>query len=275
MIQFRRLLAAGLLVGAMAGPSLADDGVATVRYDLSIAGLPIGSASLSVLIRNKNYRADVSARIGGVLSLVTDGRGSASANGRLGAERPRVAKYALSSQSEKRQTTVRMVMSDGSINDLAINPEPPPRPDRVPVTPSHKRGVIDPVSALLMPVSGNGDLLSPGSCNRTLPIFDGAQRYDITLRYDRTEKVADQKSGYRGDAIVCSARYTPIAGHRARREQIRYMADNRDMEVWLAPVEGTRVLAPFKIIVATQVGRLVIGARQFLSSTPTMAAEAN
>lgn len=275
MIVFRRILAAGFLIGAMAGPSLADDGVANVRYDLSIAGLPIGSASLSVLIRNKNYRADVSAKIGGVLSLVTDGRGSASANGRIGAERPRVVSYALSSQSDKRLTTVRMAMADGSIADLAINPEPPPRPDRIPVTPAHKRGVIDPVSALLMPVAGNGDVLAPGSCNRTLPIFDGAQRYDITLSYDRTEKITDSKSGYRGEAIVCSARYVPISGHRARREQIRYMADNRDMEVWLAPVEGTRVLAPFKIVVATQVGRLVIGARQFQSTTPTMAAEAN
>ena len=41
------------------------------------------------------------------------------------------------------------------------------------------------------------------------------------------------------------------------------MAENRDLEIWLAPIEGTRVLAPWRIVVGTQVGRLVIEAERF------------
>ena len=43
--------------------------------------------------------------------------------------------------------------------------------------------------------------------------------------------------GYSGDVLVCAARYNPIAGHRTGRKSTQFMADNKDMEVWLAPVE--------------------------------------
>ncbi len=48
--------------------------------------------------------------------------------------------------------------------------------------------------------------------------------------------------GYSGAVLVCTGRYNPIAGHRTGRKSTQFMADNRDMEVWLAPVEGARVL---------------------------------
>ena len=269
-----RLIAAILLLGA-AAPAMADDGVVSVRYDMSVSGFPIGSAKLSALIRNDNYRVEVTAKVGGLLALVSDGRGAATANGRISSEYARATSYSLSSSGNNRTTMVKMAMGGGSIRDLAIDPVPAPRPDRIPVTAAHRRGVVDPVSALLMPVSGKGPLLTAEACDRNLPVFDGAQRYDVTLSYSRMEKVNGGEGGYKGDAVVCKARYTPIAGHRERREQTRYMAKNNDMEVWLVPIEGTRVLAPFRIAVATPSGRLVIAASRFETSVPTMSADAN
>jgi hypothetical protein len=38
------------------------------------------------------------------------------------------------------------------------------------------------------------------------------------------------------------------------------MENNRQIEVWLMPVEAARVVTPYKIQVATQVGQLVIEA---------------
>ena len=55
--------------------------------------------------------------------------------------------------------------------------------DRVPVTAAHTRGIIDPVSALLMPTQGRGEPLDPDNCNRTLPVFDGATRFNVVLSY--------------------------------------------------------------------------------------------
>ena len=40
----------------------------------------------------------------------------------------------------------------------------------------------------------------------------------------------------------------------------------QDIELWLAPIAGTRVLAPWHILIGTQVGRLVIDAAKFTTT---------
>jgi hypothetical protein len=50
----------------------------------------------------------------------------------------------------------------------------------------------------------------------------------------------------------------------------------RDMEVWLAPVTGTRVLVPFRISIPTPLGLGVLEATQFVSTmTPPPATPAS
>jgi hypothetical protein len=255
--------------------ALAGDGKVAIRYSMSVAGLPIGTAALSMTVSDGGaYKIVASAKVGGVLSLVSVGKGSATALGKLGPDLPVASGYALNSISADKQQTIRMALAGGTVTQTEVNPEPTPRPDRIPVTDADKRGVIDPLSAFVVPVAGKGDVLDQTVCRRTLPIFDGAQRYDIKLSYARMEKV--KAKGYAGPALVCSARYVPIAGHRAAREQTKYMADNKDIEIWLAPINGTRVLAPWHIVIGTQVGRLVIDAAKFTQQASNeMAATAN
>lgn len=260
--RLRRCLAATSLALAASGPAAAASGAVEIRYRLSIAGLPIGTASLDAAIRDDGYTVKAAARIGGILALLSDGRGAATASGRIGQDRPVAAGYALNSVSSDKKQTVQMALSGGTIVKLDVNPPVPFREDRVPVEDAHKHGVFDPLSALLMPVNGSGPTVTAQACNRTLPVFDGAQRFDVALTYDRMEPV-EARNSYTGEAVVCTARYKPISGHRAKREQTRFMAENRDLEVWLAPIEGTRVLAPWRIVIGTQIGRLTIDASRF------------
>jgi len=259
-------LASGAALGALIGlaPALAAANSATtaIRYGVTLAGLPIGTANLSInLSEGGPYKINAAAKVGGVISLISDGRGSASASGKLGSAAPVPSSYALNSIAGKKPQTVQMALSAGNITAIDLQPDLPPRKDRVPVTAADKHGVLDPLSAMLVPVAGNGDALEPAACRRTLPVFDGATRFDIKLSYARTEQV-DGK-GYSGPTIVCSARYVPIAGHRPNRDQTKFMESNRDIELWLAPIKGTHVLAPFKIIVGTQIGRLTLNATRF------------
>jgi hypothetical protein len=41
------------------------------------------------------------------------------------------------------------------------------------------------------------------------------------------------------------------------------MQENRDMSVWLAPVEGARVLVPFRISIRTMIGTSVVEATRW------------
>jgi hypothetical protein len=103
--------------------------------------------------------------------------------------------------------------------------------------------------------------LSAAACDRTLPIFDGYTRFDLKLSYAGEKKV--KARGYSGPVAVCTVRYVPIAGHRKDRPATKFMAENRDIQIWLAPVAGLPVLAPYLISIKTTIGTLAIEATEF------------
>jgi len=103
-------------------------------------------------------------------------------------------------------------------------------------------------------------------------VFDGRLRYDLKLAYKRMEMVKAEK-GYEGPVVVCSVSFVPIAGYVPDRAAIRYLVAQRDMEVWLAPIAGTRVVVPFRFSVPTPLGMGVLEATQFISA-PRRAASA-
>jgi hypothetical protein len=70
-------------------------------------------------------------------------------------------------------------------------------------------------------------------------------------------------------------RYVPISGHRPERPGTKFMAENKDMSVWLAPVEGKRVLFPLRVAVQTMVGMSVAEASQWSVEGASKAAAPN
>jgi hypothetical protein len=69
--------------------------------------------------------------------------------------------------------------------------------------------------------------------------------------------------GYTGPVLVCSVVYQPIAGHHASAPLVKYLSESREMEIVLAPVAGTRVLAPFSVSVVSMLANIVIRADRF------------
>ncbi|MEE7457598.1 hypothetical protein MPAR168_04300 [Methylorubrum populi] len=273
LLRARPLLAgtaAGTLAGllaltaAQAGPrahraKAAPAGVA-VDYSVNLAGIPIGTAQLTGAFEGARYRMDVSAVLTGLVGAVTGGQGSARSSGNLAAS-PVPSAFAIATRTSNSGIAVRMALAGGNVTQSEVTPPLLDTGDRVPVTAAAKRGVIDPASALMMPARGRADLTDPENCNRTLPVFDGATRFNVVLSYGETRQV--EKPGYSGPVLVCNARYVAIAGHRPDRPGVKFMEDNRDMSVWLAPVEGTRVLVPMRIAVRTTLGTNIIEATRW------------
>jgi hypothetical protein len=123
------------------------------------------------------------------------------------------------------------------------------------------QGIVDPLTAMLFSSAATG-ALSQEACRRTLPIFDGHQRFDLKLAFKRMDKVTADK-GYAGPVVVCSLRYEPIVGHIASNALVKYLSEGREMEIVLAPVAGTRLLAPFRLSVVSMLANLVIEANRF------------
>jgi hypothetical protein len=155
---------------------------------------------------------------------------------------------------------VTMVLEEGNVKELAVTP--PPNSDLVAVTKANRQGIVDPLTALLFSAAAAGEGLSQEACRRTLPIFDGHQRYDLKLAFKRMDKTTAEK-GYAGPVVVCSLNYEPIAGHRANIPLVKYLSEGREIEITLAPIAGTRLLAPFRLSVVSTLANLVIEANRF------------
>ena len=243
------------------------------RYSVSLAGIPLGSGTWVVDVTGDQYTAVANGRTTGLVKLIANGSGSAGSRGTFQGASVASSGYMANTVSDKKTDEVRMVLRGG----VGEGGSWPSRrwslsPDRVPVTDAHRKGVIDPMSAALIPVAGKGEVLAPEACKRKLAIFDGRQRVDIDLVYKRMDQVKADK-GYQGPVVVCTVLYNPIAGHRPERDAIKYLIAQRDMEMWLAPIAGTRVLVPFRFSVPTPFGLGLLQASYFVAQPqPTQAA---
>lgn len=249
-------VAASLAMGLAAVPAAAE--TIQIGYSVRLVGLSLGSAGLAATIDRNAYKVEVSAKLSGVAAAVSQAQGAAQASGEVARGRLLPSAYATTSSNSKETRTVRMALNAGDVRAVEIMPPLPEHPDRVPVTSSHTRGVLDPLSALVMPATTDGPLIGPPACARSIPVYDGYTRFDVALRFVGVRQVSS--AGYSGPVVVCAARYRPIAGHRPDRPGTKFMVNNKNMEVWLMPLEEARALAPYKISVATMVGAVVIEA---------------
>jgi uncharacterized protein DUF3108 len=230
-------------------------------YNVSLIGIEIGKADVVGRISPTQYQVEGRAKIAGLASLLSSARGAASGSGAIDSGRVLPATFATTAANSKMTRTIRMALAGGDVTGLDIAPPIVDKPGRIPLRAQDERDVIDPLGAIIVPLAGRGPLIGPAACNRSVPIFDGYTRFDIRLSYVG-ERQATAK-GYSGPVVVCSARYVPVAGHNPDRPAIKFMVDNREMEVWLAPIESAHVLVPFRASVLTMVGTAVVEASEF------------
>lgn len=232
-----------------------------IHYGVSLIGLSIGSASITGSIDPSSYRIEANAKLSGLASILSTSHGAATATGALSGGRVRPATYATTSANSTMTRTIRMAMDAGTVTGVDISPPFDPQMKRVPVTEADKRNIVDPLGAFVLSVPAGQDAAGPAACNRRLPVFDGAVRFDIALSYVGSRHVVAK--GFDGQVAVCAARYVPVSGHRLDSKSAQFMADNKNLEVWLAPLAGTRMVFPFRISVRTTVGTTVIEADEF------------
>jgi Protein of unknown function (DUF3108) len=266
-------LAAFGLLGLAGGASA--QGRLDGRYTVTLAGVPIGRGAWVIDISDDQYTAAASGKTTGLLRIFASGEGSSAARGYVRNGNFIPSTYASSITADKKTEELRMSLAGGNVKDYTVDPPTPPHPDRIPITDAHRRGVVDPMSGALTRVAGSGDPLSPDACNRTLAVFDGRLRYDLKLAYKRMDTVKADK-GYQGPAVVCALYFVPIAGYIPERVAIKYLVAQRDMETWLVPIAGTRVLVPFRIAIPTPLGMGVVEATEFVTTAqPARAAASN
>ena len=264
----------GVVFACSAQPVFAQ-GKLEAQYEATLAGISVGRGAWNIDISEDQYSASAVGGTAGLLKTFASGSGSGSAQGRIvnGALVP--ANYSASTTTSKKSEAIHMVLLNGAIKEFVIEPEPPVDPDRLPVTDAHKRNVLDPMTGSMLRVPGTADPLSPEACRASTSVFDGRMRYDLKLDFKRMETVRAEK-GYQGPVVVCAIYFAPIAGYIPDRPVIKYLTAARNMEIAFAPILGTRILVPFRMVIPTYLGVAMLEATQFITTpTPPRVAKTN
>ncbi len=254
-------LLAALICALLAVASARAQGKLQAHYTISMTGVTIGEIVWLVGIGDTLYTTTASGKASGVLSKLVNGEGSVEAQGSLAADRLMPSSYTSVITDDDGTIKLQMTFVDGIATEM-IAPQPPVYADRVPVTDADRRGIADPLSAVLLPTKLGGGAMAASDCNRTLNIFDGRRRYNLALSYNRMDKVEVER-GYSGAILVCAVVLQPIAGYRADSMIVKYVAGRRNMELWFAPIAGTSIIAPLRVLMPTLIGTLKIQADQF------------
>lgn len=260
-------LAILLLIGLCPGASATADGAAPgvkLDYALYVGGVGVLDFSASYRASDVSYRLHLKAATEGFLGQVANWSADISAEGRrLPGELPRPALYrSISSWRDKPRNTTVEYGADGQPTVTVA--DPPPSKDREPVPPELRRETVDPLSAVVAVLA---DVAEGRGCGRTVPVFDGRQRYDLIFADGADVTLAPTDvSAYSGSAVSCAVQYRSIAGRwredtgrRDRDDEGRSRRRNaQDVRVWIAPPGPDLRPVPVKLEANTPLGRLVI-----------------
>jgi hypothetical protein len=245
--SLRGVVTAAFAAAALASPGAAGrDGVA--EFDLTIAGIPIGDAALRVATQGERYAVTATADFG---FLFWGGVGEARSEGALrdGALRPE--RYRLAYRGVTRPGSVEIDFE----GDRAVRwDREPPMPEkyaegRLPVDAAHLKGVLDPLSALVIAAPAEA---SPQTlCRRVQPVFSGYTRFDLEFT-----AAAEARDGQ----VRCESRYRAVSGHRPTSRGVARMREPGALEVSLAPL-APGLWGPARVAVATRFGTLELQRR--------------
>ncbi len=269
MVRERKLLGGVALIGfaailaSAATPTLADTSV-KARYVATLAGFPVGSGTLDFGYGNGgDFRADVDAQVRGLATLVANRSAAATASGKASGRDVASLAYKLAIDGGAEPNHVGMTFASGAVKQLEATEIHLPGWDRrIPLLPEHKKGVIDPLAAFVLPVAAGRDPMDQANCDHTARVFDGRVRYDLRMTYG-TKMDVQGKEGYAGPALVCAVAYRPIAGFRPLSPAEEKFERNLEMSIWFVPVGGANVMIPYKVVVGTPVGLLQVYAHAF------------
>jgi hypothetical protein len=202
------LLRAALICAAAAVTCSAQADENAAHYQASWAGMPAGEIRLTLRDDLAAYRTEIVIRSEGLPRLVPRFRGSATSEGRFGAERsPAPIRYdAVYDLRKRRDNRLNMqfasragaVVADRGAADTSRKP---------PLAEAFRTGVLDPLSAL---TAIRHQLRQGNRGAFTVPVYDGARRFDMVVQVLPL---------HRGDSVIrLELTLVPIAGFKGGSE---------------------------------------------------------
>jgi hypothetical protein len=248
--------------GSLPGPALAEDstGAATrvvANYRIDLDNFNLGSFRFTTSLNGSDYQVRGDGHFSILGGLLYDLRTSTTSSGKVTSAGPEPAMYVLSYAGGGDAGQLRMSFDAGAVTELSIVPKQTRDPREIPITREQLVGVLDPIAAAFFHARSDdpdGDLKI---CDQTVPVFDGAWRFDLVLSPKR--KIAVRKAAstaYSRYAVVCRVKFKPISGYAPDDPNIKLMSHTDAIEVWLVSLRGTDMYVPYRLLLPTDAGLL-------------------
>jgi hypothetical protein len=238
---------------------------ATVRalYEINFNGFTVGTFEFVSQTEEESYTLTGTAHLSLLLGAF-DWIGETRSFGMIANQTPRPAAFTFDFRANTKTGSTKIDFADGAVFGVRHVPPATVKPDTVPLREQHLKGVLDPLSAILVVAR----YTNPDPCDHRLPIFDGKERFDLVLSYKGQVKVNEQQpSGQPAIAHVCRVKYQPIAGHKLDAEN-SYLATTDAIEVSLRPIPSANVLVPYQITIPTLIGYATIVSKRVEIESP-------
>ncbi|WP_168220250.1 DUF3108 domain-containing protein [Azospirillum thermophilum] len=254
----------GLILAAAGAPALAAPLNAT--YRIHVGGVSVLEAQAVLTLTDRSYDVEVRAETGGFLGRLFPWQTRSHSTGAVTGEALAPVRHTQTSLFRGKPRNVTLTYDGRGTVAAAVEP-PPEEEDRPAVPEDLRRATVDPLSgvlsALVATSRGNG-------CTRTVPVYDGRRRYDMTMRDSGMRTVsASRYSIFAGPARECRVTYTPVAGYSPRPPTTMFwkrddgrdgaMADDRPpVDLWIAPVVAGAPPIPVRVETDSALGAVVI-----------------
>jgi hypothetical protein len=252
---FALLAGLSLAAGGSGAAMAAETWPANMRalYEINFNGFNVGTFEFESQAESQSYTLIANARLSVLLGAFT-WNGETRSFGSIVNQAPKPASFTFDFRSNLRAGSTKLGFSDGTVTNISNLPPMVPSVPTIPVREQHLKGVVDPLSAIMM-LSRSP---SADPCDRRIPIFDGKERFDLLFSHKGEMRVTEQApSGQPALAHVCRVRYLPIAGHKIDADT-KFMAANDAIEVALRPIPSANVFVPYQISIPTMAGSATI-----------------
>ena len=240
----------------MVGPSgaSAETQTVTTSYGMALIGLLIGKASFATVIDDNRFSVKGNLSSAGLGALVSETSGTSHVAGRIRPDGFAAERYGLDYTSSDKRWKSEVKFRGGRVTATDVSPKRSnnEKPSYVPVEKAQLASVVDPLSGLMIKTSDPASV-----CRRTLPLFDGWSRLDLTLSPAGSSPYS--MPGYSGQATVCTVRIRPVSGYDKSSKGLKFL-QNQTIELWFAPIARKDVFVPVYAKIPTTIGPLTLQA---------------
>jgi len=230
------------------------------EFNVKFGLLTVGNMIFGVSMDGQSYTFTGKGKTKGLAEWFASGKADIKSEGVVSGRDLIAASHFLSVTEKKKTAVLKMSFDKGEIKNVFVEPDKRKKnkkePKYVLIKPEDMKNIVDPASTMVIPVDLESATDPVSVCGRTFRVYDGETRFDMKLSYKRNAEITTK--GYDGHAYVCQLRYIPVAGHKRKNKSTLEMAANKDMEIWLAPIDGGNedqsIFTAIKIIVPTSLG---------------------